>query len=139
MFSVKIDIWNIIELIGKATPEANDVIESVKHLPKIRSSAGKARAWFRLVMMKKKLSDYFQVLIDLRDSALKEYYESFALMLTEDANVLAGLLVGLNSFDYTVYLKDDVFEHEPVIDLRYYLQDNNAHESVNGEIGKRYC
>ncbi|XP_017463647.1 PREDICTED: protein RUFY3-like, partial [Rhagoletis zephyria] len=48
--------------------------------------------------------------------------------MTEEANLLAGLLVGLNSFDYTVYLKGDdsvltAFEHEPVIDLQYYLQD----------------
>ena len=133
MFSIKIDIWNIIELIGKSVPEANDVIESAKHLPKVRTPIGKARAWFRLAMMKKKLADYFQVLINIRDSTLREYYESFALIMTEDANVLAGLLVGLNSFDFTVFIKDELFDHEPVIDLKYYLQDNN-HDIINGDI-----
>lgn len=132
MFSVKTDIWNVIELTGKtlsSSPnEASEMLESVRHLPKLRSPTARARAWLRLAMMKKKLPECLQSLLDHRESLLVELYEPWALLMTEEANLLAGLLVGLNSFDYTVYLKGDdsvltAFEHEPVIDLQYYLQD----------------
>lgn len=142
MFSLKTDIWNIIELTGKTfsssvsgnsstilnTNEANEMLESVRHLPKVRSPTAKARAWLRLAMMKKKLPECIQSLLDNRHSIpLTEYYEPYALLMSEDAVILAGLLVGLNSFDYTVVLKDPEvaggFEHEPVLDLQYYLQE----------------
>lgn len=143
MFSLKTDvIWNVIELTGRTfstspnssgstinANEANEMLESVRHLPKVRSPIAKARAWLRLAMMKKKLPECIQSLLDNRHSIpLTEYYEPYALLMSEEAVILAGLLVGLNSFDYTVVLKDPEavaggFEHEPVLDLQYYLQE----------------
>ncbi len=146
MFSVKTDIWNVIELTGKtlsSSPnEASEMLESVRHLPKLRSPTARARAWLRLAMMKKKLPECLQSLLDHRESLLVELYEPWALLMTEEANLLAGLLVGLNSFDYTVYLKGDdsvltAFEHEPVIDLQYYLQDPYGAADVQVFSGKQ--
>lgn len=150
IFGLKNDIWTIIELIGKYSNDAQDTIESARHLPKIRfvcflkkrlilvnlslnrTSLGRARAWFRLTLMKKQLSDFFQLLLDHRDTILKEYYETNALMLSDDANILCGLLVGLNSFDYNIYIKEEIFDFfEPVIDLRLYLKYNYDNTSIN--------
>lgn len=90
----------------------------------IRTSNGRVRAWLRLATTKKKLSNYFEYLVVNRDSLLKEYYEKYALIYTENANILSGLLVGLNSFDYDVYLKDESFDNiSTSLDLECYLKE----------------
>ena len=55
--------------------------------------------------MQKKLADYFKVLLDNREEVLKEYYEPIALMMSDEAIVLTGLLVGLNVIDCNFCLK----------------------------------
>ncbi|KAH7645903.1 run domain containing protein [Dermatophagoides farinae] len=125
MFGAKLEIWTIIELTSKFGDDVSrEVIESVRHLPKIRTSLGRARAWFRLNLMKKRLAQSFQQLVDHRDTLLYEYYDVNSLMLSDDSNVLCGLLVGLNSFDYSVYIKEEILDFsDTVIDLRFYLRD----------------
>lgn len=66
---------------------------------------GRARAWLRLALMQKKLADYLKVLIDHRDEALAEYFEPDALMLSDEAIVIIGLLVGLNVIDCNLCVK----------------------------------
>ena len=70
-----------------------------------RTSIGRARAWIRLALMQKKLADYLKVLIDLRDTVLHEFYEPGSLLLSDEAVVLLGLLLGLNIVDCNLCLK----------------------------------
>jgi RUN and FYVE domain-containing protein 1 len=55
--------------------------------------------------MQKKLADYLKVLIDQKDEALAEYFEPDALMLSDEAIVIIGLLVGLNVIDCNLCVK----------------------------------
>lgn len=66
---------------------------------------GRARAWLRVALMQKKLADYMKVLIDNRDTVLAEYFEPDALMMSEEAIVIVGLLVGLNVIDCNLCIK----------------------------------
>lgn len=66
---------------------------------------GRARAWLRVALMQKKLADYMKVLIDNRDTVLAEYFEPDALMMSEEAIVIIGLLVGLNVIDCNLCIK----------------------------------
>ena len=66
---------------------------------------GRARAWLRLALMQKKLADYLKILIDHRDDILSEYFEPDALMMSEEANVIEGLLTGLNVIDCNLCVK----------------------------------
>lgn len=66
---------------------------------------GRARAWLRVALMQKKLADYIKVLIDRRDDVLSEYFEPDALMMSEEAIVIVGLLVGLNVIDCNLCIK----------------------------------
>lgn len=66
---------------------------------------GRARAWLRMALMQKKLADYLKVLIDHRDDLLFEYFEPDALMLSDEAIVVMGLLVGLNVIDCNFCVK----------------------------------
>ena len=66
---------------------------------------GRARAWLRLALMQKKLADYLKVLVDHRDDVLVEYFEADALMLSDEAVIIIGLLVGLNVIDCNLCVK----------------------------------
>lgn len=66
---------------------------------------GRARAWLRMALMQKKLADYLKILIDHRDDLLSEYFEPDALMMSEEAIVIMGLLVGLNVIDCNFCVK----------------------------------
>jgi len=70
-----------------------------------RTAMGRARAWLRMALMQKKLADYLKVLIDHKDDILSEYFEPDALMMSEEAIVVMGLLVGLNVIDCNFCVK----------------------------------
>ncbi len=91
----------------------------------IRTPLGRARAWIRLALMKKKLSDYFRLLLDNREILLTDYYEENALMMSDEAIVIGGLLVGLNILDCNLCVKEeDLDSQHSVIDFSFYLKDN---------------
>lgn len=70
-----------------------------------RTAMGRARAWLRMALMQKKLADYLKVLIDHKEDILSEYFEPDALMMSEEAIVIMGLLVGLNVIDCNFCVK----------------------------------
>lgn len=104
----KKELWDILQMVEKYTSEAQDITASVRDLPTVRTHMGRARAWLRLALMQKKLADYLKVLIDHKDEVLVEYFEPDALMLSDEAIVIIGLLVGLNVIDCNLCVK--VFE-----------------------------
>lgn len=66
---------------------------------------GRARAWLRVALMQKKLADYLKVLVDNRDEELVDYFEPDALMMSDEAIVIVGLMVGLNVIDCNLCIK----------------------------------
>lgn len=123
----KVDIWTVIESLEKMDSSNNNEIkevnEMVRHLPKIRTSLGRVRAWLRLVTMRKKLAEYFQILLNNRN-LLRQYYDPIGLMLSEEMSLVSGLMIGLNSFNYDVFIKDTNFDaYATYIDMKYYLKE----------------
>ncbi|CAB0034977.1 unnamed protein product [Trichogramma brassicae] len=85
----KKELWDILQLVEK-------------------TAMGRARAWLRMALMQKKLADYLKVLIDHKDDLLAEYFEPDALMMSDEAIVIMGLLVGLNVIDCNFVLSATV-------------------------------
>ncbi|TRY87318.1 hypothetical protein DNTS_034013 [Danionella cerebrum] len=124
--------WGPLELVEKLTPEAGEITASVKDLPGLKTPLGRGRAWLRLALMQKKLSDYMKTIINRKD-LLSEFYESNALMMEEEGAVIAGLLVGLNVIDANLCMKgEDLDSQVGVIDFSMYLKDG-AHSSKSTE------
>uniref|UniRef100_A0A8C4IPX4 RUN domain-containing protein n=1 Tax=Dicentrarchus labrax TaxID=13489 RepID=A0A8C4IPX4_DICLA len=98
--------WGALELVEKLTPEAGEITASVKDLPGLKTPLGRGRAWLRLALMQKKLSDYMKTIINRKD-LLSEFYEPNALMMEEEGAVIAGLLVGLNVIDANLCMKGE--------------------------------
>uniref|UniRef100_A0AAY4CPU1 RUN domain-containing protein n=1 Tax=Denticeps clupeoides TaxID=299321 RepID=A0AAY4CPU1_9TELE len=124
--------WGPLELVEKLTPEAGEITASVKDLPGLKTPLGRGRAWLRLALMQKKLSDYMKTIINRKD-LLSEFYEANALMMEEEGAVIAGLLVGLNVIDANLCMKgEDLDSQVGVIDFSMYLKDG-SHSSKSPE------
>ncbi|XP_060707762.1 protein RUFY3 isoform X2 [Hemiscyllium ocellatum] len=124
--------WGALEVVEKLCPEASEITVSVKDLPGLKTPVGRGRAWLRLALMQKKLSDYMKALINRKD-LLSEFYETNALMMEEEGAVIAGLLVGLNVIDVNLCMKgEDLDTQVGVIDFSLYLKDG-AHSSKSAE------
>lgn len=127
----KKELWDILQIVEKLDPEAQDITSSVRDLPTVRTHMGRARAWLRVALMQKKLADYMKVLTDNRDSVLAEYFEPDALMMSDEAVVIVGLLVGLNVIDCNLCIKEEDLDCEQgVIDFSLYLRSNYQNHNV---------
>ncbi|XP_064867380.1 protein RUFY3 isoform X2 [Oncorhynchus nerka] len=125
--------WGALELVEKLTPEAGEITASVKDLPGLKTPLGRGRAWLRLALMQKKLSDYMKTIINRKD-LLSEFYESNALMMEEEGAVIAGLLVGLNVIDANLCMKgEDLDLQVGVIDFSMYLKDGQSSKTAEGD------
>ncbi|XP_065157605.1 RUN and FYVE domain-containing protein 2 isoform X2 [Atheta coriaria] len=125
----KKELWDILQSVEKYAPEAHDITASVRDLPTVHTHMGRARAWLRLALMQKKLADYLKILIDHKDVALVEYFEPDALMLSDEAIIIIGLLVGLNVIDCNLCVKEEDLDcPQGVIDFSLYLR--SSHQSL---------
>ncbi|XP_035703247.1 protein RUFY3 isoform X2 [Folsomia candida] len=132
----KKELWDVLQLVEKYTNGAEDITNSIRDLPTVSTHLGRGRAFMRLALMQKKLADYFKVLVDVREEVLLEFYEPFALMMSEEAVILSGLLVGLNVIDCNFCLKEeDLDSAQGVIDFSLYLRSSRSSES-GGEVGE---
>lgn len=98
------DYSSILDIIEVKLDSLNNNLKSIKDMSGIKTSLGRLRAWVRLLVMQKDLADAFMKLIEEKD-ALKEIYEVEAILLADEANVVAGLLIGLNGLDFSIDLK----------------------------------
>ncbi|XP_067138223.1 RUN and FYVE domain-containing protein 2-like isoform X1 [Centruroides vittatus] len=120
------ELWNMLQLVENYMPEASDITASVRDLPTVKTQLGRTRAWLRLALMQKRLADYFRFLVDKKDEILAEFYEDESLMMSEEAVVIGGLLVGLNVIDCNLCVKEeDLDSQQGIIDFSLYLRDNN--------------
>uniref|UniRef100_A0A2K5PNX7 RUN and FYVE domain containing 3 n=1 Tax=Cebus imitator TaxID=2715852 RepID=A0A2K5PNX7_CEBIM len=129
--------WGPLELVEKLVPEAAEITASVKDLPGLKTPVGRGRAWLRLALMQKKLSEYMKALINKKE-LLSEFYEPNALMMEEEGAIIAGLLVGLNVIDANFCMKgEDLDSQVGVIDFSMYLKDGNSSKGSEGTTASR--
>lgn len=51
MLGPKKELWDLLQKIEKLDGEAADITASVRDLPTVRTTVGRARAWLRLALM----------------------------------------------------------------------------------------
>ncbi|KAM4810436.1 protein RUFY3 isoform 1-T1 [Rhinophrynus dorsalis] len=125
--------WGPLELVEKLVPEASEITASVKDLPGLKTPVGRGRAWLRLALMQKKLSEYMKALINRKD-LLSEFYEPNALMMEEEGAIISGLLVGLNVIDANFCMKgEDLDSQVGVIDFSMYLKEGPIAKCSEGD------
>ncbi|XP_078711431.1 RUN domain-containing protein 3B-like isoform X3 [Lampetra fluviatilis] len=96
----------------------NNCISSVQSMEQLALSAAKGRAWIRVALMEKRLSEY--VSAALREVHItRKFYREGAFLLGEEGVVLAGMLLGLNSIDFSFCLKGDAMKTSKPASIDY--------------------
>uniref|UniRef100_A0A8B9KHX5 RUN domain containing 3Ab n=1 Tax=Astyanax mexicanus TaxID=7994 RepID=A0A8B9KHX5_ASTMX len=99
--------WDFIRLA--CSKLQNNCIGSIENMENINSSRAKGRAWIRVALMEKRLSEY--IATALRDSrTTRRFYDEGAIMLREEASVLTGMLIGLGAIDFSFCLKGEALD-----------------------------
>uniref|UniRef100_A0A673ABF0 RUN domain-containing protein 3B n=1 Tax=Sphaeramia orbicularis TaxID=375764 RepID=A0A673ABF0_9TELE len=113
--------WDYIKAACSKVP--HNCIRSIESMENVRSSRAKGRAWVRVVLMEKRLSEYISSA--LRDfKTTRRFFEDGAIMLGEEAGLLADTLIGLNTIDFSFCLKGEGLDGScpAVIDYTPYLK-----------------
>ncbi|XP_053743879.1 RUN domain-containing protein 3B isoform X1 [Synchiropus splendidus] len=124
--------WDYIKAACSKVP--HNCIRSIESMENVRSSRAKGRAWIRVALMEKRLSEYVSsALRDLKTT--RKFYEDGAIMLGEEAGLLADTLIGLNTIDFSFCLKGEVLDgSEPsVIDYTPYLKFIQNADSISSD------
>ncbi|XP_009873505.1 PREDICTED: RUN domain-containing protein 3B, partial [Apaloderma vittatum] len=113
--------WDYIRVACRKV--SHNCICSIENMENVGSSRAKGRAWIRVALMEKHLSEYISTA--LRDfKTTRRFYEDGAIVLGEEANMLAGMLLGLNAIDFSFCLKGERLDGSfpAVIDYTPYLK-----------------
>ncbi|MFT7799061.1 RUN domain-containing protein 3A-like [Arapaima gigas] len=133
--------WDYIRLACRKVQ--NNCIASIENIENINTSRAKARqgrgrAWVRVALMEKRLSEY--IATALRDTrTTRRFYDDGAIMLREEATVLTGMLIGLSAIDFSFCLKGEVLDGKigAVIDYTPYLKFTQSYDYLSDEEDRR--
>ncbi|MBN3296534.1 RUN3A protein, partial [Amia calva] len=131
--------WDYIRLACSKVP--NNCITSIENMENINTSRAKARAgldygraWIRVALMEKRLSEY--IATALRDTRpTRRFYDDGAIMLREESTVLTGMLIGLSAIDFSFCLKGEVLDGKSpaVIDYTPYLKFTQSYDYLSDD------
>ncbi|XP_029945246.1 RUN domain-containing protein 3A isoform X2 [Salarias fasciatus] len=133
---VQRSFWEYIRLASNKVP--NNCISSIENIENISTSRAKGRAWIRVALMEKRLSEY--VSTALRDTkTTRRFYDDGAIMLREEATVLTGMLIGLSAIDFSFCLKGETLDGKStaVIDYTPYLKFTQSYDYLSDEDDRR--
>ncbi|CAM9803473.1 unnamed protein product [Bubo scandiacus] len=124
--------WDYIRLACSKIP--NNCVSSIENMENISTSRAKGRAWIRVALMEKRISEYISTALqDTRTT--KRFYDDGAIMLRDESMVLTGLLIGLGAIDFSFCLKGEVMDGKMpmVIDYTPYLKFTQSYDYLNEE------
>uniref|UniRef100_A0A1A8M934 RUN domain-containing protein 3B n=1 Tax=Nothobranchius pienaari TaxID=704102 RepID=A0A1A8M934_9TELE len=124
--------WDYIKAACSKVP--HNCIRSIESMENVRSSRAKGRAWIRVALMEKRLSEYIS--LALKDfKTTRRFYEEGAVILGEEAGMLADTLIGLNTIDFSFCLKGDGLDGSclAVIDYTPYLKFTQSADSISSD------
>ncbi|MEJ1283951.1 RUN domain containing 3A [Cricetulus griseus] len=124
--------WDYIRLACSKVP--NNCVSSIENMENISTARAKGRAWIRVALMEKRMSEY--ITTALRDNrTTRRFYDSGAIMLREEATVLTGMLIGLSAIDFSFCLKGEVLDGKTpvVIDYTPYLKFTQSYDYLTDE------
>ncbi|KAM6951620.1 RUN domain-containing protein 3A [Aplochiton taeniatus] len=128
--------WDFIRLACGKVP--NSCISSIENMENISSSRAKGRAWIRVALMEKRLSEY--IATALRDTrTTRRFYGEGAIILREEATVLTGMLIGLGAIDFSFCLKGEALDGKStaVIDYTPYLKFTQSYDYLSDDEDRR--
>jgi hypothetical protein len=105
---------------------------SVQDMENIHTDLGRCRAWIRLMLVQKRLSDFMSSLLSKHD-VLQTVYQPGAFLLSDELTEIAGTIKCLDTIDFNLCLRDRDFNfgEKKEIDYSSYL---TFHQRYNNYI-----
>lgn len=110
-----IQYWDFIRLACKSVPY--NCIEKIQQID-VKTLRGKGRAWIRMSLMEKRLSEYFSVAL-MEDTIIKRFYERGSFMANEEAHIFTNVANALNTVDFSLCLRNNTFDLPVVFAVDY--------------------
>ncbi|XP_048882016.1 RUN domain-containing protein 3B isoform X2 [Brienomyrus brachyistius] len=124
--------WDYIRVVCSKVPHS--CISSIENMENVRTSRAKGRAWIRVALMEKRLSEYISTALkDYRTT--RRFYGEGSVVLGEEAGLLADMLIGLNAIDFSFCLKGETLDGScpAVIDYTPYLKFTQSVDSISSD------
>uniref|UniRef100_A0A2K6NZB2 RUN domain-containing protein 3A n=1 Tax=Rhinopithecus roxellana TaxID=61622 RepID=A0A2K6NZB2_RHIRO len=122
--------WDYIRLACSKVP--NNCVSSIENMENISTARAKGRAWIRVALMEKRMSEY--ITTALRDTrTTRRFYDSGAIMLRDEATILTGMLIGLSAIDFSADARGEGWDRPcPLLPLPSYdyLTDEEERHSA---------
>uniref|UniRef100_A0A914H157 FYVE-type domain-containing protein n=1 Tax=Globodera rostochiensis TaxID=31243 RepID=A0A914H157_GLORO len=104
------ELWTLIGQASKENVDMGDLYKSINEMRNLNSPIGRIRAFWRLAMMQKRLSDYFHALFEFNGK--NDFYECRAFMRNDCCAFLCGSLLALNVFDCNLPIENDQLQEQ---------------------------
>lgn len=116
-------LWDFMKVACRSVPRNCLGTVEAMNLPK--TSLGKGRAWMRMCLMEKRLSDYIRTALQ-SFQILETFYEEGSIMMSEEISILPDILLGLNIIDFSFDIKGTYLDFPWVLAVNYskYLKFN---------------
>ncbi|KAL5250734.1 hypothetical protein ACHWQZ_G016461 [Mnemiopsis leidyi] len=108
--------WEFLKQACKSVPY--NCIQKINLMDNVKTNRGKGRAWIRMALMEKRLSEYFSVAL-MEDVVIKRFYEHGSFIQNEEAHIMANVLTALNSVDFSLCLRSSSFDLPVVYSVDY--------------------
>lgn len=108
--------WEFIKLACQSVPY--NCLSKIGDMDDLCTVRGKGRAWIKMALMEKRLSEYINVAL-MEETIIKRFYESYAFLGNEEASILSNVLTALNSVDFSLCLRNAAFDQPIMYNIDY--------------------
>ncbi|XP_050406142.1 RUN domain-containing protein 3B isoform X1 [Patella vulgata] len=129
--------WGYLRTACKNIPQ--NCINNIDSIENIKSTTAKGRAFIRCALMEKRLSEYLSTAVK-QTKLTKKFYMDGAIMLSEEATMICGVLLGLNAIDFSFCLKGQNIDllGPLCVDYTPYLRYQQSLESTTRDEEEMY-
>uniref|UniRef100_W5MWE3 RUN domain containing 3b n=1 Tax=Lepisosteus oculatus TaxID=7918 RepID=W5MWE3_LEPOC len=127
--------WDYIRVACGRVP--HNCLSSIESMENVRSSRAKFETWRNQMYIYENLlfSIFLTSSLKLIKILSRRFYEDGAIVLGEEANLLADMLIGLNAIDFSFCLKGEgIDDNRPaIIDYTPYLKFTQSSDSISSD------
>ncbi|GMR47891.1 hypothetical protein PMAYCL1PPCAC_18086, partial [Pristionchus mayeri] len=135
MRSTDEEMWRALKRLSCERKDIMETVNCVDQQEQLVTPISRIRCLLRLVMMQKKIMDFFHTLSNSPYS--KDAYEQWALLRSEEVDQLIGSLLGLSVVDCSLIIEFDHLQEQPSsVDLGMYIKTGKEDGEVKEDEGE---
>ncbi|CAD6191955.1 unnamed protein product [Caenorhabditis auriculariae] len=115
------DVWEFLKKVGRSDANMHETVMCVETIPSLSTPLAKIRAFLRMAIMQKKLSEFLEIIRNCPQ--IKDFYATWAFLRQERAVFLCGSLFGIHVVECNLSIDFDHLQEQPSnLDLSFYVK-----------------